>query len=558
MATVYRALDTTLNRPVAVKVLHPHLCRDAAFVERFLDMERRVARLWHPHLVTILDASAQSDATDGAACFVVMEDVDGGSLRQRLAAGAPLPTAEVVRLTAEVAGALQHLHEQGIVHGDVKPENILITDRGQAKLIDFGIAHCITPPPEGETDEEITVRLDALHGTTAYLAPEQIEGAPPDARSDVYALGLVAYEMLAGRRPFESDHWVAAATQRLVREPEALSALRPDLPPHLAAAVATALARDPAARFPTARDFGETLTAALSQAPTARPAPRATDPDATTALLGPAPLAVTVPGPRTAAARVDISRAASRLRELTGHLDRLDRRSRLALLAGVIFSALIVLIALPGLLNPPRPVRLASLAGKPLEEAQAAVTAAGARSRIVETASDTVPKGHVVRQEPPADAEFRSDRPTTLFVSSGPPPVRVPDLRDRRLEDARKDLEAAGLTLGKVQERETDRRPWGTVLGQGARGGGLLAPGTAVDVVVGSPPHTNAPAVTGRSLGEAEAELHKKGLVLGEVRQEASTGKRAGTVLSQEPAGGVRLRQGEAVVVTIAVPPRAG
>ena len=591
MATVYRALDTTLNRPVAVKLVHPHLCADAAYVERFLAMERRVARTLHPHLVTILDAAqGAGDAPDGspghgAPCFVVMEDVGGGTLRRRLAEGPPFPIPEAVRLTAEVAGALHHLHQQDIIHGDVKPENILLTERGEAKLIDFGIAQPAPTTAGGESIEEITVRLDALHGTAAYLAPEQIEGGAPDARSDVYALGLVAYELLAGRRPFETEHWVAAATQRLVRDPEPLTALRPDVPPDVAAAVCRALARDPADRFHTALAFAAALSAALAEpaALVTIPARRA-DPEATTAVLthdrhlprmarGPAIASDTAPQPlRTARplarGAAHLMHASDRLRthllaaerraalRAQRHLGRLDRRSRFALVAGIVFSLVVFLVALPGLLNPPRPVRVGSLAGQPIAEAQAAATAAGARVRVVELSSDSVPQGHVVRQEPPADTEFRNDRPATLYVSSGPPPVRVPDLRDRRLEDARRDLEVLGLALGKVQERETPRRPWGTVLGQSTRG--LLAPGAAVDVVVGAPPHTTAPAVAGKSIGEAEVDLHKRGLVLGEVRQEPTAGTRAGTVLAQEPAAGVRLRQGEAISVAIAVPPRPG
>lgn len=595
MAVVYRALDTTLNRQVAVKLLHTHLCGDEVFLDRFLEMERRVARLWHPHLATTLDAGR-----DDGMCFVVMEDV-GESLRRRLEKTGPLPIAEGVRLTAELAGALQYLHDEGIVHGDVKPDNVLLGEHGEAKLSDFGIAQltgtgaafgdAAGSAPKGDGGAVDPV-VDGARGTAAYLAPEQLEKGHVNARSDLYALGLVAYEMLAGKRPFESEHWAAAVTQRLVREPGSLTEARADVPPGVAAAIARALSRDPEARFATAHEFRDALADGVVGQP-AQPGP-SVDPDATTAAVVVAPMAApdetalfaarAIPsvsttrptgrsdmwrqmGPRAGvfAGRASLSLRSAFValdrglqRRLEPRLGRLDRLSRGALWAGLAFGLLILLIGLPGLLNPPGPVRLASVAGQPLAEARAAASGVGAQVRVVETSSDSVPKGHVVRQEPGPNATFRSDRPVTLYVSSGPPPVRVPDLRDRRLEDARKDLETAGLAMGNVQERETPRRPWGTVVGQSTRAGAMLSPGSGVNVVVGSPPYTHAPAIAGRSLGEAEAELHKKGLVLGEVRQEAAGGKRAGTVLTQEPAGGVRLRQGEGVAVTIAVPPKPG
>src|SRR5919198_3450863 len=196
LATVYRATDTTLDRAVAVKLLHPHLCRDARFVERFLEMQRRIARLFHPHLVTIFDAGTADEG-----CFVVMEYVPGGSLRDLLADRQRLPVAEVVRIVGQVAEALQLLHDEGIVHGEIKPTNILLEEDGSAKLVDFGIAHLATTTG--------VVKTETLAATAAYLAPERRQGEAVDARSDVYALGAVAYELLAGRRPYAGDDWVA-------------------------------------------------------------------------------------------------------------------------------------------------------------------------------------------------------------------------------------------------------------------------------------------------------------------------------------------------------------
>lgn len=227
----------------------------------------------------------------------------------------------------------------------------------------------------------------------------------------------------------------------------------------------------------------------------------------------------------------------------------------LPLLAGAALVGLLALaLTLPRLLDPPRPVSVPQLAGQPLEVARDAARRAGLALETVEERSDIVSKGVVIRQEPPAGAMLPSDRPVRAVVSAGPPPVRVPDLSQRRLDDARRDLAAAGLALSKVEEREVPRGQWGAIVSQSARPGSTLERGASVDVVVGVPPWTSVPKLADRALGEAEAELEQRGLRLGQVRLEPRAGKRAGTVVAQEPPPDARLRQGEGVAVTIAVP----
>jgi serine/threonine-protein kinase len=247
MATVYRATDRTLRRQVAVKVLHPHLSREPEFVAQFLEMERCVARLYHPHLVTIFDAGTNEDG----ACFVVMEHVTSGSLRDRLQAVGAWPVHEAVRVVAQTAEALQVLHDAHVIHGDVKPDNVLLDEAGNAKLVDFGIAHVATT----------TGVLDPtrLAGTTPYLAPEQVQGQRADHRVDLYALGLVAYELLAGHRAFEGDNWIAVAAQRLERDPEPLAVYRDDVPMEVERAIRRVTAREPDDRFASADAFRAAL-----------------------------------------------------------------------------------------------------------------------------------------------------------------------------------------------------------------------------------------------------------------------------------------------------------
>lgn len=618
VAAVYRATDLTLNRSVAVALLHAHVCADTQVAERFFELEQRLAQLPHPHLVTIFDAGMVDNR-----CFVVMEDVTGGSLRAVLAREKILPVSAAVKVASQVADALEYLHGQGIVHGDIKPETILLDDQGKAKLVDVGLAHVTRTT-------DVTGTVDGLGEAAAYLSPEQVERGHVDERSDIYALGLVTYEALAGRRAFEGEHWVAVATQRLVRDPDPLRRARPDVPVELDQVVMHALARDPDRRFASAGElryalqevslprFAPTDVAQGRAREGVPPVPEVQGTAANTAAMGPsgsraawttastaarageatAPLPVVSVGP---AARVVEGGGGAGPSNATyaipfpvtitpthvtttpapsGAVGARPRRSlwkrrswpswppslirrlfhdrnptmRRRVAAASVIGLLLFALALPRLIYPPQVVRIPELTGRTVDAAREAARQVGVRIRVAEENSESVAKGQVLRQEPAANATSRNDQPVRLVVSRGPPPVRMPDLRDRRLDDARKDLEAAGLALGKVEEREVTRRPWGTIVRQSVRVGSPLAQGGSVDVVVGGPPWTIIPKVVDKALGDAEGELHKRGLRVGEVRLAPVNGKRAGTVIAQDAADGVRLRQGESVALTVAVP----
>jgi eukaryotic-like serine/threonine-protein kinase len=265
MAVVYRATDLVLDRPVAVKLLHPSLSHEPEFVESFLAMERRIARLFHPNLVTIFDTGLLGDT-----CYVVMEFVGGGSLRQCLTSTPPPSIAEVVRALIQVASALDALHRVRIVHGDVKPDNILLDEYGNAKLVDFGISRLASTTSQ-------VVRTESIGGSAPYLAPEQLASGQYDARSDLYSLGLVGYELLSGRKAFEGENWVAVAAARLARDPQPLTEVRPDLPPELVAIISRCLARDPAARYASAQELCSALAALNERERPAVPPPQPAD-----------------------------------------------------------------------------------------------------------------------------------------------------------------------------------------------------------------------------------------------------------------------------------------
>ena len=253
MAEVWEARDEVLARSVAVKVLHRHLADDPGFVERFRREAVAAARLSHAGIVATYDTGAD----DGVA-FIVMELVRGRTLRQAMENAGPLPTTDAVRIAADVADALEHAHRAGLVHRDVKPANILLCDDPaggvRVKVADFGIAKL----QAGGGD---LTQTGAVVGTAKYLSPEQVEGRSPDARSDVYALGVVLYEMLCGRPPFVADTELATALQHVQAEPSPPRRLRAGIPKPLEAVVLRAMAKDPADRYQSATDLRAALRA---------------------------------------------------------------------------------------------------------------------------------------------------------------------------------------------------------------------------------------------------------------------------------------------------------
>jgi serine/threonine-protein kinase len=272
MARVYRGRQEHLDRDVAIKVLPPYYAADPAFVERFKLEARAMAKLSHPHIVTVHDAGE-----DNGQLYIIMEYIGGGTLKQRMAAAMPLK--DVTRVVHEVASALSYAHTVGIVHRDVKPVNVLMDASGRAVLSDFGIAKVL------ETSAALT-HAGAGVGTPEYMSPEQCRGAPVDARADIYALGVMLYEMLTGRTPFQADNYTALAHSHIYEPVPPPSRLNPRISPAVQSVILKALEKDPANRFQKATELADALEAAVSaqtpvapaagrllSSPPARPAP---------------------------------------------------------------------------------------------------------------------------------------------------------------------------------------------------------------------------------------------------------------------------------------------
>src|SRR4051812_29988761 len=253
MSSVYKARDRLLERYVALKVLHPHYGEDEEYVERFRREARAVAQLSHPHIVTVIDRGQ-----DGGQQFIVFEYVDGENLKQFVERTGPLPVRRAVELAVEIADALAFAHEHELVHRDVKPQNVLLTADGDAKVTDFGIARSL------DVERGVT-QTGTVLGTSNYLSPEQAGGKPTTRATDVYSLGVVLFELLTGDVPFPGENFVAVAMKHINEPPPDIAARRPDLPLRLVAAVERALEKDPARRFRSMEELCAELRRCLAE-----------------------------------------------------------------------------------------------------------------------------------------------------------------------------------------------------------------------------------------------------------------------------------------------------
>ncbi len=504
-SVVYRALDQRLGRAVAVKLLRPHLAQDPAYLQRFQEEARRAAQVSYPYIAGVLDLSA-----DPAHPYIVMEYVDGQPLNRL----APLPVADAVEYTRQAAEGLAFLHGQQLVHGDVKPENILVGKDGRVKLVDLGIAS----PPGAQAGATIM-------GSPAYVAPERLQGAALSTRADVYGLGATLFEALAGRPPFIGQTAQEVAAQNLSSNPPDLLSLRPDAPPALAAIVSRALAKDPAQRYPDMASLVKGLAGLqLSAGQTTGPLPRAGA--APVAAAGAAaaarptssaiPAAASVP-PNYPPPRTPAAAPQPRRNRGLGWAGLLALLSVLCLaLAGFMFIQQNLASRVPGVVVPPSPTSPAPSATTPPEKPSA--TPAPAKPTPTDTppkptATDTPQKPTPTEKPtftalpptatkapptapPPTAVPPTAVPPTAVPPTAAPTPavVAVPRLLGLTQKQANMAIEDAGLKVGKIDSLTTNEVPPDTVVAQQPGAGAAVPVGTRVNFVVAQKP-AGAPAV---------------------------------------------------------------
>ncbi|HJX08692.1 MAG TPA: Stk1 family PASTA domain-containing Ser/Thr kinase [Actinomycetota bacterium] len=489
MAEVFRGFDPSLDRTVAIKVLVHPFDRDAGFVARFRREAQAAARLNHPNIVGVYDAGA-----DGDTQYIVMEYIEGRTLASFLAGGG-LPTAtQAVELAEKVASALQAAHEHGIIHRDIKPANVMVTRAGAVKVMDFGIARVQTDATAPQTSSVI--------GTPAYFSPEQAQGQPVDARSDIYSLGCVLYEMLAHHQAFTGDTPVAIAYKQVNETPPPPSASNPDVPPRLDAVVMKCLAKNPANRYQTA---GE-LIADLERVR------QGIDVEATPLL----------PVVGDATATQVIARQPTEVMP-PPEPEQSSRRVWLGVLIGALIVALLgvggYLLAQSLGADQATTKLMPDVRTKQYTDAKALLTSDQYQLDVVkkDKITDTVPAGQVVAQSITPNDPVQPGTTVILTVAEKPPTILVPSLRCETLEEAQNDL-PNGLSLGaKATAATADTScPDGTIIDQDPAAGDQAQEGTLVNVTLNpsAPTTVTLDDYTCTAFPKAKNELARLGLVV--------------------------------------------
>ncbi|MDN3295512.1 Stk1 family PASTA domain-containing Ser/Thr kinase [Streptomyces ficellus] len=552
MATVYRAVDTRLDRSLALKVMHPALATDATFVERFIREAKSVARLSHPNVVGVFDQGA-----DGAYVYLAMEYVAGCTLRDVLRERGALQPRAALDILEPVLAALGAAHRAGFVHRDMKPENVLIGDDGRVKVADFGLVRAVGAA---------TSTTGSVLGTVSYLAPEQIEHGTADTRADVYACGVVLYEMLTGAKPHAGDTPAQILYRHLNTDVPAPSAAVPGLAADLDELVASATARNPDIRPHDA-------VALLAQARETR------------ALLGDDELDLIPPQARTGpAARSEQAADGSEdptsviARDLPGehqpvlHTSRLEtppspgpgrgphpvRHPRRGLIAAVV-AVLLVLGVGAGVwyINSGQFTHVPAVLGQTQAEAEQRLADAGLDVKSVERDYSSAYKpGTVMGTDPAPGERVRGNGSVTLTLSRGPRVVKVPNVRGTPLDEARRELTKAGLAPGVVTRAFSQEIAQGSVISTDPQPGTRRNPDSAVALVVSKGAPVDVPDVTGATLAAATRTLEDAGLTVKVAAARVHSAQDAGSVAKQSLAQGTRTAKGDTVTLTLSKGPR--
>ncbi|MGA5264704.1 Stk1 family PASTA domain-containing Ser/Thr kinase [Streptomyces griseoincarnatus] len=551
MATVYRALDTRLDRILALKVMHPSLASDAGFVERFIREAKSVARLAHPNVVQVFD-----QGTDGGYVYLAMEYIPGCTLRDVLRERGALQARAALDILEPVLAALGAAHRAGFVHRDMKPENVLIGDDGRVKVADFGLVRSV---------DTVTHSTGTVLGTVSYLAPEQIEHGTADPRVDVYACGILLHEMLTGEKPHDGDSPAIVLYKHLHDDVPPPSAVVPGLAPVLDSLVGAATARDAAVRpadavalFALTREARGRLTDEQLDAmpPQALSAEHDNADDRTSVI----PRSLTVPRPLPVNEDDDGADRVHRTSRLQSPppLPPRRRTARHRGPAAIVVAVLLVLGLGAGVwyINSGQFTKIPPVLSKTEQEARDRLAEAGLDvGEVKEAYSDTVERGKVISTDPAAGARVRGSASVSLTVSKGPETVRVPDLDGYRLDKARSLLEDEGLEPGMVTREFSDSVPRDAVISTEPGKGTEVRAGTAVKLTVSKGSPVDVPDLTGDDPEDARAELEEAGLKVeiadGRIHSEHDAGK----VARQTPGAGGEAAEGDTVTLTLSKGP---
>ncbi|HKA97178.1 MAG TPA: Stk1 family PASTA domain-containing Ser/Thr kinase [Streptosporangiaceae bacterium] len=535
MAEVFRARDIRLDRVVAVKTLRDDLARDATFQARFRREAQSAASLNHPSVVAVYDTGEDMSGSSHVP-YIVMEYVDGRTLRDLLRDDRRLLPERALEITDGVLRALDYSHRSGIVHRDIKPGNVMLTRNGEVKVMDFGIARAVS-------DAQATMTQTAqVIGTAQYLSPEQARGERVDARSDLYSTGCLLYELLTGRPPFLGDSPVAIAYQHVRENPVPPSRLDPEIPPWADSIVLRAMAKDPAQRYQSAAEMRTDIQRALSGVPVA--APRGMG-YATTQRMGAsgATMAVgstrAIPGYEYGQEEDEYPDDGGGSRRRTWLWWALGVLLVLAVLGGVAYA----------FFGGSGGVAVPQVNGLPVNQATQQVTKAGLVAKVVKEANPTVPKGTVISTSPANGSLVAKGTTVTLKVSNGPPQVTVPSVIHKPEPVARSTLEDKGFQVNEVTAQNSTAKP-NTVVRQNPTGGTSVNKGATVTLFI-SPSGAQVPDVVNEQVAIAQGQLANAGFTHVQIQEVSSPGLDDGIVTQQNPTAGQTVPTSTVITLTV-------
>jgi serine/threonine-protein kinase len=488
MSEVHLARDARLHRDVAVKVLRADLARDPSFYLRFRREAQNAAALNHPSIVAVYD-TGEAETPTGPLPYIVMEYVDGVTLRDIVHTDGPLPAQRAIEIIADACQALNFSHQNGIIHRDVKPANIMINTSNAVKVMDFGIARAIA-----DSGNSVT-QTAAVIGTAQYLSPEQARGDSVDARSDVYSLGCVLYEILTGEPPFTGDSPVAVAYQHVREDPVPPSKRHEGVSPDLDAVVLKALAKNPENRYQTAAEMRADLVR-VHNGETPEAPKVLTDAERSSLHGGPR----TDPLPRQALDGTDHDRGG-------GPIGRW-----VVAVAALAVLTIVVVIAFNTFGGSTRDVQVPDVRGQVSADAVATLQNRGFKPRTLQKPDSTIPPDHVISTDPGANASVGAGDEITINVSTGPEQREVPDVSSLSYSDAVTKLKAAGFTKFKQANSPSTPELLGKIIGTNPPANQTSAITNVITVIVGSGPETKkVPEVAGQTVDDAQKNLTVNG-----------------------------------------------
>jgi len=544
MADVWAAEDQQLGRKVALKLLYSRFADDQDFVERFRREASSAAGLAHPNVVAVYDRGEWE-----GTYYIAMEYLEGRSLKEVVQDEGALDPLSAIDLTAQILRAARFAHARGIIHRDLKPHNVILDEEERAKVTDFGIARA------GASD---ITETGSIMGTAQYLSPEQAQGHEISAASDLYAIGIILYELLTGRVPFEAESAVTVALKQVSEAPPSPSAFNPAIPPDLEAVVLRALEKDPAVRFNTADEFIAALEAVR-----ARLAAGISDGPVTAAFAAQAaaaPAAALADPAAPAAAAAAVQAPPEPPEELPPPGEPPARRRRwpwvaagVALLLGGLVLLVLALTDSPPFATDRKPVP--TVVGLNLTAASTVLQQRGFEIQVLRDVNPA-PRGQVFGQNPVGGVRVEEGSTVALRVSDGPGQAAVPDVGGKTREQAAKLLTKAGFRT-QVREESSPEIAAGRVTRTIPAAGTQIDKGTRVVLYLSSgSEQVTVPDVTGQGQDQAESALGAAGLRVTVTEQESSD-QEAGTVLAQDPAAGTQALEGSTVTITVVAQPAA-